>query len=319
MGSRSCLKTGIRPRFSKGLPGVLKRVLKERRNSTVTTSREGPSARNGGSSFSVSLVAGRTGVSAQAEAQLLRGFGWFLVVTLLACSVDRPAEPPVLPRQVSADPDALLAAVRERESRIRTLRARFTARTSSEGEKRTSDGVLLVKKPNGFRLRLTMPLGLTVFDYVSWGEHSQVSLPLEDRIVSGPAADHFGPLSRQDLGQSFLRGPKVFPGACVGHDGNYQPGILFMCHDASGTLLRQILIDERTAAIIEETSYDHGEPRMVLRFDDYRPVEGVYLPHRIALWYPRRLMSAEIAIQRYDVNPDLTDALFEPVVPWAGW
>ena len=264
-------------------------------------------------------MVGRTGVSVQAEAQLLQGLGWLLVVTLLACSVDRPAEPPVLPRLASGDPDALLAAVRERESRIRTLRARFTAQTSSEGEKRTSDGVLLVKKPDGFRLRLTMPLGLTVFDYVSRGDHSQVSLPLEDRIVNGPAADHFEPISRQDLGQSFLRGPNVFPGACAGRGRNDQPGILFMCHDASGTLLRQILIDARTAAIIEETSYEAGEPRMVLRFDDYRPVDGVYLPHRIALWYPRRLMSAEIAIQRYEVNPDLADALFEPVIPWAGW
>jgi len=78
---------------------------KECRRSTVNTSKERPRVRDGGSAVRISAMVGRTGVSVQAEAQLLQGLGWLLVLTLLACSVDRPAEPPVLPRQAAGDPD----------------------------------------------------------------------------------------------------------------------------------------------------------------------------------------------------------------------
>src|SRR5262249_46077211 len=126
---------------------------------------------------------------------------------LCACGVRQPAVQPAVP----ADPAHLWETVRAREERIVSLRARFIAENERNGEQHRVNGVLLVKKPAKFRLRMMLPFGLTVFDYVSWGGRAQLSLPLEDRIVNGPPWDEAVAFSQEDLGQAFLRGANAFP------------------------------------------------------------------------------------------------------------
>ncbi|MBI4518630.1 MAG: hypothetical protein HY699_22765 [Deltaproteobacteria bacterium] len=242
-----------------------------------------------------------------------RGGG--LVVVLLAilgtgCAPSRPAAPE-LP---GLEPTAVVAAVRAGEERIATLRARFSAAARRGGEHHSTTGVLLVKKPDRFRLRMMLPLGLTVFDYVRWGEQAQLSLPLQGQVVTGSAAETAAGFSNADLGQAFLRGPAAFPGACTPED-DRGPVIVVSCRDAGGQVLRRLRIDRAHATIGEETSYEAGEPRLILRYDDYRPVGDAELPYRIALLYPARDVALEIAIQRYEVNPVLADELFQPAAP----
>lgn len=235
------------------------------------------------------------------------------VLGLVSCSVPRPVPPPA----PALDPVRALEIVRAREDRIRSLRARFSANTAREGERHSADGVLLVKKPDSFRLRLMLPFGLTIFDYVSCGDHAQLALPMEDKIINGhPRGDRVA-FSQEDLGQAFLRGPNAFPGTCRAN-GVDASGIVVSCRDAGGNLLRQIHIDARAGTILDETSYEGDRPRMVIRYDDYRSVGDVDLPFRIVLRYPDRRLALDIAIQRYDVNPVLADDLFQPVEPWAG-
>jgi len=213
------------------------------------------------------------------------------------------------------DPAGIFALVRAREEQIVSLRARFTAENQRDGETHRADGVLLVKKPDKFRLRMMLPFGLTVFDYVSWGAHAQMALPLEDRIVDGPPQDNSVALSQQDLGQAFLRGPNAFPGTCVPARTAEQT-IVVLCRDPSWALLRRIIINAHDATIRDETSYDAGVPRLVIRYDDYRPVDGRLLPYHIALQYLEQHLSLVVAVQRYEVNPALADDLFQPVQPW---
>jgi hypothetical protein len=235
------------------------------------------------------------------------------VVSLWSCSV-----PPPVPSPLPAlDPARALEGVRERENRIMSLRARFSADTQREGERHSADGVLLVKKPDRFRLRLMLPFGLTIFDYVSWGDHAQLALPMEDKIINGRPRDNRVAFSQEDLGQAFLRGPNAFPGTCRA-SAVEASGIVVSCRDAAGTLLRQIHVDAHAGTILDETSYESEQPRLVIRYDDYRSVGDASLPYHIALRYPGQHLMLDVAIQRYEVNPALADDLFQPVAPWAG-
>src|SRR5437879_3837279 len=73
-----------------------------------------------------------------------------LVLFAGACA-ERRAD---IPRLRSSEPAAILQEIREREDKVHSLRAVFTAETTQEGRTRKTDGVLVVKKPGQFRLRL---------------------------------------------------------------------------------------------------------------------------------------------------------------------
>lgn len=239
--------------------------------------------------------------------------GWLALLGLVSCRTTRQVGVPV----ASTDPATIFAMVREREAHIGTLRARFNADTQRGDEKHSADGVLLVMKPDRFRLRLMLPLGLTVFDYVSWGGHAQMSLPMENRVVSDPAADNHLAFTHEDLAQAFLRGPKAFPGTCTpSHDD--PADVVVLCRDGSGTIVRRMRIDLHNATPLDETSYQAGQPRLIIRYGDYRLVDDTLLPFRIAMRYPQQNVSLDITIQRYEVNPRLADSLFQPPTPWGG-
>jgi outer membrane lipoprotein-sorting protein len=220
---------------------------------------------------------------------------------LAACA----AAPPPRPR-LPEPPDARLAAVRAREEAVRSLRARFRSTVHLPDSQRSADGVLLVDKPDRFRLRLLLPFGLTVFDYLSVGERSWTALPLAD-AAQREQLDEFSPFSREDLGEAFLRGAHAFPGHCVARAG---APVLVECR--SDDRLRRTL-SLGPDGIVEETSYDDaGAARMVIRYADYRSVSGSVLPFHIVLDYPQRRQSVDIAIDSYEVNPTLSAASFDP-------
>jgi hypothetical protein len=232
-----------------------------------------------------------------------------LWLTVAGCPARQP-----LPVMAPADPATVLSTVRAREDAIRSLRAQFSTHTQTPAGERSADGVLLVKKPDAFRLRLYLPFGLTVFDYVSVGERVQIVLPMEGRVVDSPPTGDLAVFSQDDLGQAFLRGGRAFPGTCR-PDGDGD-GVRVDCTRADGTLQRRIRIDARTATIAEEVSYRDGAERLVMRFEDYRVADGGVLPYRIQLTEPQRSMSVTIAVRRYEVNPELRAELFAPAVRW---
>jgi outer membrane lipoprotein-sorting protein len=228
-----------------------------------------------------------------------------LPVALLLAACPRSAQHarPAAP----AAPDARLAAIRAREDALHTLRARFTAVTRMPDVERSADGVLLVAKPDRFRLRLLLPFGITVCDYLTVGERSWIALPLADARQREQLGE-FAPFSRDDLGAAFLRGRYAFPGECeavpaAGDD------VWVRCREADA-LRRTLLITGDVIA--EETSYNGDSPRMAIRYSDYRDVDGMPLPFHIALSYPQHQQSVDITIQRYEVNPPLADGLFLP-------
>jgi outer membrane biogenesis lipoprotein LolB len=226
-----------------------------------------------------------------------------LLLLLAACSTTAPPQPHTLP----AAPADRLAAVRAREDQVRSLRARFSSVARTSGGERTADGVLLIAKPDRFRLRLMLPFGFTVFDYLNVGEQTWTALPLADAQARDQVGE-FSPFSRDDLGQAFLRGAHAFPGRCEAAAGSGE-SVGVSCREG-GALRRTLLIGPH--GITQETSYEDGVPRLVIHYDDYRTVDGTALPFRIRLEYPQRQQSVDISIDRYEVNPALSDTLFQP-------
>ena len=204
-------------------------------------------------------------------------------------------------------PEATYAAVRQRES-IQTLRARFSLEMRGGNEERRADGVLLVKKPDRFRLRLLSAFGFTVFDYTSVGTHARMELPLEGkRFVDGEIPAHAA-FSPADMRTAFL-GAGMVSDRCVPAVARAQDAVL-LCFGKDEVVTRRLVVDSATATIRQETDFAGGLPYLVMEFDDYRPVGRAVLPFAIDLHYPERNLRLKISVRRYEVNPVLPDGLF---------
>lgn len=200
--------------------------------------------------------------------------------------------------------------LRAQEDRIVSLRAQFASTTTFAGTERSADGVLIVQKPDRFRLRLFLPLGLALFDYLSVGERTWVTAPRSPQRSGESQPDAAPAFSRNDLGQAFLRGDYAYPGDCEATDA---PGaeVVIACRVA-GEIRRELRVARATGLIAEETSYERGLARMILRPDDYRPVGVLWLPFHIYMVYPEKGASVDIRIQAYELNPVLDAVLFQP-------
>jgi hypothetical protein len=231
-----------------------------------------------------------------------------LSVALLAACRARVALPPT--GEMDLSPDAVYAAVRRQESAVQTLRARFTARVDRAGQVRRADGVLLVKKPDRFRLRLLSPFGLTVFDYTSWDRHDRMQLPLEGKQFSDAEIAAHSPFSPADMRAVFLGALASTTSRCTAVGGATETVV--DCRDPDGALTRLLRIQSVTRRVEQEIHMVAGQPQVVTQYSDYRPVESVELPFTIDLTYPEKKVHLAIAVRSYELNPSLADSLFEP-------
>ena len=216
--------------------------------------------------------------------------------------------PAVTPRPGGGDPRAVYASVRRNAAAVTSLRARFSAEMRRGEEQRAAEGVLLVKKPDRFRIRLLSAFGFTIFDYTTDDAHAHMALPLEGKEFSdADIAVHasFSPAEMRDL---FLRDD---PGEerCIAKARGAET--LVQCTDPDGGLERQLFIQSDTETLTREIAFTDGHPRVVMEFAEYRSVSGVRLPFHIALTYPQRNVSLQIAARAYEVNPVLPDDLFD--------
>ena len=235
-----------------------------------------------------------------------------LVCALAACaSPARRAPPPV----VSATAAELLATVRAREAQLYSLRAHFTVVAEHADEHQQLNGVIVAARPDRARMRLMLPLGLTVFDYLRVGRDAWVARPL------GPAEAPDGPSSALPLSAIAL--PLVSdPAGCAADCSRADPdpiGFWVRCYCVDPAQpdrlfpARFLLIRSADAAIVEERRFAQGHPSATIRSNDYRLTDGVLLPFRLTMSYAGDArLSVTVAIDRYDVNPPLADELFLP-------
>jgi outer membrane biogenesis lipoprotein LolB len=238
--------------------------------------------------------------------------GALLCVALLAACSRRASVPPAA--ETERTPEAAYAAVRQQEAAIRTLRARFSATVRRGRQTRAADGVLVVKKPDRFRVRLLSPFGLTVFDYTSWDAHDRMELPLEGKLFRDAEIAEHAPFSPADMREVFLGSGGDDTARCTVQGGALETVV--DCRDREGTLARLIRIQTATQRIEQQVRLQSGQPELVMDFADYRRVERMELPFKIALTYPDQAVHLEITVRSYEVNPSLPDSLFD--APAAG-
>lgn len=214
-----------------------------------------------------------------------------LVLLALAGCARVPPLPPAPP----GDP---LAVARQRVAAVRTLRARFDAVARVPGGERRSAGVLLVRAPGDWRLRLVAPFGLTVLDAVHVAGRTTITAPL------GGGGGDTAAFTRLEPGDSLVFGAGDGWSPCAPADAN-----AYWC---GAPPARWVSVDATTATVRAEAALEDGRAAVTRSYGDYRLVDGVPLPFRIRIDYPREQVTVDIAIGRYELNPPLRDDLFQP-------
>ena len=188
------------------------------------------------------------------------------------------------------------------------MRARFTARVeTSERDDREIDGIVIVARPDAFRMSLISPLGLSVFDHVSNGDRSRTRYPMGPPSSESAAAAT--PFSHEELAEAFLRGDHAYPGHCapdvIGKD-----VVEFRCSVAGNASYRILTVERAHGRILDERSYRDGRERLHITLGDHRVTDGVELPRRITMRWPGRDRQTDIEIHEYQINPPLDADLF---------
>lgn len=225
-----------------------------------------------------------------------------LALLLAACARPAPAPPPSA--QLTAS--ETVAAYSAREAAIHTLRARFSAvATAADGAQRRVSGAFLVSRPTGAaRFRLMLPFGVTVLDYVNDGADDWLTLPLAGAAYSPnlvalgladpPPAEVQSSSFTADLMTSYL-----LTGALTGcQTSTAQDGrVVALCGE------RYLILSTADGTLVEDR-----RAKVSLRYADQRPVDGILLPHAIAI--QRDGASVAVTVDDYDLNPTLEPALF---------
>ncbi len=227
---------------------------------------------------------------------------WRFLALLIALSMagcaERvvPAGPDV---PLSVDADTVVAILRERDQAVHRLRVLFDADLRSPQQNRSASGVLLVDKPDRFRLRLFSPFGISVFDYIADGVRRQMTLPMEGKIYRDTEIDRHAAFSPHTLRQAFLR--DLDSAGC--RTSTEENSVILRCKESRGAKDRTYTISRQTA----DLEWEQIEGANI-RYEDFRIEQGIRLPYRIEIQEPRSELF--IRVRRYEVNPDLSDDLF---------
>jgi hypothetical protein len=226
-----------------------------------------------------------------------------VLLVLLGAGACAQPEPEPAPPTVVGDP---LAVLRERERATRTLTATFRVTVEKpDGSSETSRGALVVARPDRLRLQIFSLGVLTVYDFTVAGDRFRVRLPLEGVDRRGRFAD-VGPADRRLL--RFDLRPLFLGGELGGARVEEQGGRVVL-----STAERRVEIGKADARVLEEIVFARGEGaagRLEARYDDYRAVRGVELPHRIVVEYPRERVRLTIEVSSYTRDEPADDALF---------
>ena len=226
-----------------------------------------------------------------------------LTLMLAAGCAARPAVVTPAARPAGADATAVLRNVLADHRGIATMRAKFHARVAVHGEERSATGVLVVDRPDRFRMRLVTPFGLTAFDYLQRGERIWVSQPLRSGDAAG--AESLRMFSERGMGAAFLGRYQIDPRQCRIESQTA------LCTEPAG---HEIGIDLERAVIVFDRSDE-----VTVRYRDHRRDGEHSLPYRIEIEAVVRnpagdLGRVEVAvdIDTYEINVALGDALFAP-------
>lgn len=232
---------------------------------------------------------------------------------LSACCSLPPLAP--LPR-IAAPPapatrvQALLAELRGAQAPVHTLKVVHHITVQAEGRPSTGamQGLLAVRRPDAYRLRVLGPAGITAMDLAWRSGRFVLTVPPRGVRVDG---DERTPREQ-------LRGVPV-DGLARAFLGTFDATRAALVEDARWSLLtlvepggarRKLFVDRRNGTVAVDARFEGGAETTRLTQGGYRQVGGVWLPFRVRFDMPAQRVVATITVDRYDVNPALPDAAF---------
>lgn len=225
---------------------------------------------------------------------------------LVSCGASREPEPAV---QTSG---SALRVISDGGDRVSSLRATFVARIRSGDVAERVRGILLVSKPERFRLRLSSIFGFTILDYLSDAGAERLWLLSEDRVLVGEDISHSGLLSTDAVRWVFLRQGSRFKGCRQRGAGR---DTLVECRDHQGRVAYRGYVENDTLLLVREEILGPDRPALRIAYSDHRATQGVRLPYRIEWTEDASGARVEIDIDRYEVDPRLSSEMFAPTGP----
>ena len=204
---------------------------------------------------------------------------------LLSC-----AGPPPLHRHLPSPTAAdLLKIASDDIARLQSLEGEARISLRLEGVLQGASALVLFRRPSDLRLEVTGPLGVRLLTAVALRDSLRAFLPRTNNLYEGPAdGDVLRRITGVDLGAwAFWRavlGIALLDAAQAGELQQEGNRLIVRVREASGS--RRLLFDARSLTLSEEEVYDPAG-RLVARrvMSDYREVDGVVLPRRIALFH----------------------------------
>jgi hypothetical protein len=224
---------------------------------------------------------------------------------LSACGATRPPAAEPAPTIPVAD---AVSVVRNGGDPVSSLRATFTARMSRGDASQSARGVLLVQRPDRVRLRISSPLGLTILDYTSDRGSDRLWLASESRTLSGDELASATSFSPETVRWIFLRGES--DGRCT--ENEMEQWIVVECGDESGAPRYRGYVQPDLRLLRREELLEAGRPRLTVEYAEHRATAGVRLPYSIVWTEAAPETRVVIDIDAYEVNVDLSPALFVP-------
>lgn len=235
-----------------------------------------------------------------------------LVLLAGCCPISAPALRPLPRITARASSSERLGEVLERlraeENRVQTMAIvhSIELRSSRSGRVGAFRGLIAVRRPDAYRLRLLGPAGLTALDLRYRGGRFVLSIPARGlRIDQSSPPSMLGGLPVEGLAVALLTRLEATPTALY----EQGPWTVLYWHEPTGDD-RLLYLDRDTGlARIESLgrgSHEHAR----LTYSDYRIVAGVPVPFQIELCSPREGLRARVAVERYTLNRALPERAF---------
>ncbi len=200
----------------------------------------------------------------------------------------------------------------QQDEEVRTLWARFRADVElGEGERQTSDGILVVRRPDAVRVKMFGPGGLTVYDALWRGDAASirglVRRPLQGApvdIVLEPGATGLEPDLEMTLGLWSLWQPRCrLPPTAVAA----QPGWLRLDPHGAHLTARDVRVGPDG---VDEERLVRAPDELKLRYLERDCAQPAFLPGRIEMESTTRGWRATVRILEQEANASLADGLF---------
>lgn len=238
-----------------------------------------------------------------------------IALVVAGCSSAVPPLPP-LPAvggtpASAARRQALQATLRAEEGRWRTLTIVHSIRLATREQSGSLRGLIAVRRPDAYRLRLLGPAGITAMDLTYRAGRFLLAIPSRNVRLEGdrstPRSSLRG-LPVDGLARAFLARTGDAPTE-VTENARWS-----LVEWRTGGETRRLWLDRHEKLPRIDSTWRGGRETMRITYERYRSVDGVRLPFQVLFFMPADGLRARIDVERYRVDPALPDSAFDPAV-----